>query len=289
MNTEKIALHVSIVTIIGNLFLTLIKFFAGFFGHSSALISDAIHSASDVLSTLVVIVGVKLSNKEEDELHPYGHERLECVAALILAIMLGITGIGIGSAGINMILKGNESLIIPSTITWIVAIISIVSKEAMYWYTRIAAKKINSGALLADAWHHRSDALSSIGSLIGIIGAKSGFPILDPIASIIICLFILKVAYDIFKDAIAKMVDHACDQKTINLITEMVHDKKEVLNIDDLKTRLFGNKIYIDMEISMDKNASLFDTHQVAQEIHDTIENTIPEVKHCMIHINPGN
>ena len=172
---QKVANKVSIITIIGNVILSVIKLLAGIIAHSTAMISDAIHSASDVFSTFVVIIGIKLSSKEPDKEHPYGHERLECVAAIILAMVLFITGLGIGFEALKNILHGNYSdLQIPGILALIAAIVSIVSKEAMYWYTRYYAKKIDSSALMADAWHHRSDAFSSIGALIGIGGARLG-------------------------------------------------------------------------------------------------------------------
>ena len=287
MNTEKIAIKVSIISIISNIFLTLIKFIVGFISNSKALISDAVHSLSDVLSTIVVIVGVKLSSKKADKDHPYGHERLECVAAIILAVMLFLTGLGIGISGIQNVIHGYKPVIISSTLALITALISIVVKEAMYFYTKINAKKINSGALLADAYHHRSDSLSSVGSFIGILGVKLGFPILDTIASIIISLFIIKVAIEIFKDALDKMVDKSCDDDTIYRIKKIIYKNKKVKNIDDLKTRQFGNKYYVDVEIAVDNKMNITQAHEVAENIHDMIEDKIPFVKHCMVHVNP--
>lgn len=287
-SNEKTAMKVSIVSIISNVFLTIVKFIAGFVSHSGAMISDAVHSLSDVLSTFVVIIGVKLSNKKADKEHPYGHERLECVASIILAVMLMLTGIGIGTTGIQNIIKGKYVILVSSTLALVIAIASILVKEAMYWYTRSAAKKINSGALLADAWHHRSDALSSIGSFIGILGAKLGFPVLDSVASIIICLFIIKVAYDIFKDAIDKMVDKSCDEETIKKIEDIIYENKDVVKIDDLRTRMFGNRYYIDVEISVDKDMSVLNAHSIAQNVHDDIEKRLPSTKHCMVHVNPN-
>ncbi len=288
-NNEKQAMKVSVVSIVSNVFLTIIKFIAGFISHSGAMISDAIHSLSDVLSTFVVIIGVKLSNKKADKEHPYGHERLECVASIILAVMLALTGVGIGANGIGNIIKGKYIILVSGTLALVIAVVSILVKEAMYWYTRNTAKKINSGALLADAWHHRSDALSSVGSFIGILGAKLGFPVLDSIASVIICLFVIKVAYDIFKDAVDKMVDKSCDEDTIKKIEDIIYENKEVVKIDDLKTRQFGNRYYIDVEISVDKNMSVLNAHDVAQNVHDDIENRLPSTKHCMIHVNPND
>ena len=287
MNREKIAINVSIVSIISNIFLTIIKFIIGFISNSKALISDAVHSLSDVLSTFVVIVGVKLSCKEPDKDHPYGHERLECVASIILSVMLFLTGMGIGITGIQSIIKNNKPVIISSSLALICAFISIVVKEIMYWYTKINAKKINSGALLADAYHHHSDSLSSVGSFIGIVGVKLGFPVFDTIASIVISLFIIKAAIEIFKDEIDKMIDKSCDDDTIYRIKKVIYKNKSVKNIDDLKTRQFGNRYYVDVEIAVDKNMNVSDAHDVAHSVHDMIEENFKNVKHCMVHINP--
>lgn len=256
------------------------------FGHSNAMICDAIHSFSDVLSTFIVIIGIKLANKKADFKHPYGHERLESVAAIILSSILFFIGLKIGFTGLNLIVK-HQIIPLPNLIALIGAVISIITKELMYQYTKKAALKINSDALLADAWHHRSDALSSIGSLIGIIASKLGYPIFDPIASILICGFILKVAVDIFKDAINKMIDHSCNKETLNLIEHIIYSHNEVKHIDELKTRLFGNRIYVEIEIAVDRNYSLIKSHEVAHHVHDDIENSLKDVKHCFVHVNP--
>lgn len=285
---QKIAMRVSITSIIVNVILSLLKLFAGIVSKSGAMISDAVHSASDVFSTFIVILGFNISSKASDDDHQYGHERIECIASIILAVILFATGIGIGISGIGKIMGGNtEVLQIPGRLALIAAIISIIVKEWMYWFTRDAAKKINSGSLMADAWHHRSDALSSIGSFIGIFGARLGFPILDPIASVVICIFIVKAAYDIFKDSIEKLVDKACDDKVIKEMEEVIMSQEGVIGIDLIKTRLFGSKIYVDIEIGADKNQTLEKSHGVAQAVHDAIENIFPRVKHCMVHVNP--
>lgn len=287
-NDLKEGMKVSVISIIGNVFLSIFKFISGIIGKSNAMISDSIHSLSDVLSTIVVMIGLKLASKKEDVSHPYGHERIECVASFILAIFLFITGLGIGWMGIKTIFFENYSEIkTPTLIALIAAIISIITKEAMYWYTRSVAKKIKSDALMADAWHHRSDALSSIGSLIGIGGAMMGFKLLDSIASIIICLCIIKVSYDIFMDSVDKMVDKACNSDFINKICDLVLSTNGVLNIDLIKTRLFGNKIYIDLEIAANQDLTLKEAHEIAQKVHDKIENNYEDVKHCMVHVNP--
>ncbi|MBQ2257408.1 MAG: cation transporter [Lachnospiraceae bacterium] len=288
-NFEKVAMKVSFVSIVTNVILSVFKLFAGIFAHSGAMVSDAIHSASDVFSTFVVIIGIKISSKESDKEHPYGHERMECVAAIVLATILGITGLGIGSSAAEKLIAGHyETLVVPGTLALIAAILSIVVKEAMFWYTRIHAKRIDSGALMADAWHHRSDALSSVGALIGIGGAQFGFPVMDAIASLVICIFILKAAYDIFKDAISKMVDRACDEETEEQLKNCALAQDGVLGIDLLHTRTFGNKIYVDIEISADGSMSLFEAHNIAEQVHDSIEQSFPKVKHIMVHVNPS-
>lgn len=285
---EKVAMKVSFVSIVANIILSLFKFLAGMIAHSGAMVSDSIHSASDVFSTLVVIVGIKMSGKKSDKEHPYGHERMECVAAIVLSTVLAVTGLGIGgSAAVKILSGGYENLKIPGFLALAAAIVSIAVKEGMYWYTRINAKKIDSGALMADAWHHRSDALSSVGALIGITGARLGFPILDSVASLCICFFIEKAAYDIFKDSIDKMVDKACDDELENEIKTCVLQQKGVLGVDLLRTRVFGNKIYVDIEIKADGNVTLREAHSTAERVHDAIEKNFIKVKHIMVHVNP--
>ena len=284
---EKIAVNVSTVTMVINLVLAGFKFVAGFVAHSSAMISDAVHSASDVLATFIVILGVKLAGRDADRDHPYGHERLECVAALILGVILAATGFGIGLSGIRKITRGEE-LLIPGTLALIAAAVSIVVKEAMFWYTWLAAKKIDSSALKAEAWHHRSDALSSVGSFAGILGARLGFPALDPVASVVICLFILKAAWDILADALGKMTDHACPPALVQEMAESVLSQPGVLGLDTLNTRLFGDRVYVDVEIRADGDLPLKVTHATAQAVHDALEAQFPQVKHCMVHVNPA-
>ncbi len=287
-NFQKVANRVSVITIIGNVVLSVFKLLAGIVAHSGAMISDAIHSASDVFSTFVVMIGIRMSAKESDKEHPYGHERLECVAAIVLAMILFMTGFGIGASAFRNIISGDYAVLqVPGMLALIAAIISIVVKEAMYWYTRHYAKKIDSGALLADAWHHRSDALSSIGALIGIGGARMGYPVMDSVASLVIFFFILKAAYDIFKDAMDKMVDHACDEETEAQMRECVMKQEEVLGIDMLQTRIFGNKIYVDVEIQVNGEYTLREAHEIAENVHERIEQSFPKVKHIMVHVNP--
>ena len=290
MNDQtKTAMHVSRASIIVNALLVAVKLAAGVAAHSGAMISDAIHSASDVFSSVIVMIGVKAAGKASDKEHPYGHERMESVAAIILAVILAVTGLFVGYSGIQKLVSAQDTaLAVPGTAALFAAVLSIVVKEIMYQYTRHYAKVIDSDALMADAWHHRSDALSSVAALIGIAGARLGYPILDPLASIVICVFIVKAAVDIFHSAIDKMVDHSCDEKTERAIRECVLRHKDVKNIDVLRTREFGNRIYIELEIAVDGSITLTDAHAVAQEVHDDVESGFPKVKHIMIHVNPA-
>ncbi len=286
--SEQTAMRVSMVSIIGNIVLSLFKLLAGIVAHSGAMISDAVHSASDVFSSIVVIIGIKLSAKESDKEHPYGHERMECVAAVILAGILLATGLGIGLEAIkNIIFHDYQSLAVPGILAEVAAVISIASKEAMYQYTRWNAKKIDSSALMADAWHHRSDAMSSIGALLGILGARMGYPVLDPVASLIICVFIAKTAIQIFLDATNKMVDHACEPELEQKMRSCIEQQPGVLRLDVLRTREFGNKIYVDVEIAADAQETLEKAHETAQTVHNAIEQNFPKVKHIMVHVNP--
>lgn len=288
VNETHLAMRVSVISVIVNLVLSAFKLLAGIFANSGAMISDAVHSASDVFSTFIVMIGVTISGKKADKEHPYGHERMECVAAVVLAVILFATGLGIGWSGIQKIFFMNsDSLEVPGMLALIAALVSIVTKEWMYWFTKFTADKIRSDALRADAWHHRSDALSSIGALIGIGGARLGFPVLDPIASVVICLFILKAAIDVFRDAVDKMVDKSCDEKTMEEMRQVICKQDGVLGISSLQTRMFGSRIYVDAEIEADGSLTLVQAHDIAEEVHQSTEDSFQDVKHCMVHVNP--
>ena len=284
MDFEKTATRVSLVSIAGNAVLSLFKLLAGVLAHSGAMISDAVHSASDVLSSIIVIIGVKLSVRAPDKEHPYGHERFECVAAIVLAVVLAVTGLLIGYKAFGSI-EGRGTQPMPGVLALVAAAVSIV---VMYWYTRFFGKRLNSASLMASAWDHRSDALSSVGALVGIAGARMGHPVMEPIASLVICLFILKAAYDIFRDAMGKMVDRAADAETEKSLTDCVLSEKEVRGVDKLRTREFGSRIYVDLEIRLDGSMTLYDAHAIAERVHDRIEREFPSVKHIMVHVNPG-
>ena len=293
IDTEKAVRQMTAVGVLGNVFLAVFKMIAGIFGHSAAMLSDAIHTLSDVFATLIAYIGVRVSRKKADREHPYGHERLECVASILLATILLGTGAGIGISCLQSIFTGAyKDMVAPGLIAVIAAIVSIAVKEGMFWYTMYYAKKCRSSAFKADAWHHRSDALSSVGAMIGIEGARRGFPILDQIAGLGICVVIIGVAVSIFRDALSKMLDTACsdefEQELRDFITATAKEENASVGLDVLRTRKFGEKIYADVEINADGNMSLKEAHDIADDLHDRIEDKYPDIKHVMIHVNPA-
>lgn len=287
---EHITMRVSFISIGGNLFLCFFKLLAGILGRSGALVSDAVHSAADAVDTIIVIIGVKMASRAPDARHPYGHERMECVAALILSIILGIVGVGIGYAGLEKILSGSYgNAQAPSLLAAIAALVAIAIKEGLYWYMRIAAKKISSDSLMAIAWHNRADALSSIGSFIGILGARAGLAILDPLVSVIICIFVIKAALTIFMGAINKMVDQACDPQTIENIRAEAAAYSDRYRLGTIRTRIFGDKVYVEMKIFLPGETSLEDSTKLAFRLRQHIESKFDEVKECRVLPAPEN
>ena len=289
LKNEKIAMKVSFTSLICNAILSVFKLLAGIIGLSYAMVADAIHSFSDVFTTVIVIVGVKISSKKADKEHPYGHDRFECIAALLLSVMLFAVGVFIGYSALEKLISGkyaNNEL--PKSIALIAAIVSILEQLVMFIITRAAANKTKSGALKADAFHHLSDSLSSIGSFVGILGAMLGIKVLDVVAGFVICILILKVSVDIFLDAVNKLIDKSASEEMQKKIKDLVMSVDGVIAIDRLRTRQFGNNmIYVDLEIACNGELKLIDAHKIAQSVHDKMENEITEVKHCLVHINP--
>ncbi|MDU2106718.1 MAG: cation diffusion facilitator family transporter [Clostridium paraputrificum] len=279
-----IGVRVSKNTIIGNFILAFIKILIGFIARSTAMLADGMHSLSDVITTIGVIIGLKLSHKEADKSHPYGHEKIESITSLFLAIVLFLVAISIGYSGIIKII--NHSYVTPGFSAIIAAIISIIVKELMYWYTIKYANQINSPSLKADAWHHRSDALSSAGALIGIAGARMGYTFLDPLVAIIIALVIIKVAFDISKQSIAQLIDEAASEEDIQVIIDRIKSIDGIYEIKNLKTRKHSNRLYVDVDISVDATLTVEEGHKIALYVHNLIEED-SRIKHCMVHVNP--
>lgn len=282
---NKMAQKVSIISMIINIVLGAGKLIVGILFASIAVVSDAIHSISDVFSTIVVIIGLHFAGKEADKKHNYGHEKIEPIVATILAVFLLILALMLGYTGIQGLIE--IKVIEINILLLIVTIISIIAKEGLYWYTIYYAKKFNSPALKADAWHHRSDSISSVVVLGGLIGAMCGVMWLEPVATIILSLLIIKVAVSIYIQSINQLIDSAADDKTIKKIQEITMSIEGVLQIDDLKTRVHASVVYVDMEIGVDQNLILRESHEIADNVHDAIEREIENVKHCTVHVNP--
>ena len=263
---QKVTRQVATVGVGGNIFLAAFKLFAGIFGNSTAMISDTVHSLSDVFATAIAFVGVRLAERDADSDHPYGHERFESVASLALGLILLFTGLAIGYSSLESIAtRSYLDTATPSLIALIAAIVSIVAKEGMFWYTRHWARAINSSAFMADAWHHRSDALSSVGALAGIGASMLGFHAGDAIASLVICVIILKVAFDVLKESLSSLTDTACDSAFEHELRDVISNTPGVIRIDDLRTRKFETKVYVDAEIAVDGSQTLIQAHEIAE------------------------
>lgn len=284
---SKIILKVTLITLIANIVLTVLKIVFGLIFGNLAVISDAIHSMTDVATSLLVIIGVFISSPKRDKKFNYGREKTESLIVLFFSVVL------IGT-GCFLFWKGIEGIINPvsSTVSFYllgVTIVSIISKEGMFWYTRHYGKKVNSQMLIADAWHHRSDSLSSIAVLIGlVVGIFTKNNLAESIAILFVALLIIKVAFDILRPAINQLLEKSANEKTSNKIIEITNSIDGVKSIDTLRTRIFGNKIYVDIEISVDKNLTVEQSHDIAQTVHDVLEATEElSIKHCMVHVNP--
>ncbi len=282
----KQGVKTSLVSIISSIALSLMKLSVGIVGQSSALISDGVNSLSDVLSYSVVMGGVAASDKKADSNHQYGHDKLESIVSILLALIILGTGIGIGYRGIMQI-RSTDAIPIPTMLPLVGALVSILAKIALYVYTRRQAMSSGLNSLRALATDHLSDSLSSVGALIGVAGARAGFPVLDPIASIIIALLILRSALVVFKSAANVLMDVSVDTQTRMRLEQAILSNPKVQRIDLLRTRSVGSGYYVEVEICCCRNLKLYEAHDVAEEIHDRIESNFPKVRHVMVHTNP--
>lgn len=286
---HKLAMNTSRANIFMNVLLSLSKLAVGFLAHSQAMINDGINNASDVIGSVIVTVGVSVAAKDSDSNHQYGHERLECVASILVSGIVMALGVGLFVEGLGKIFRGTyKNLPIPGMAAVYAAIASIIIKEIMFLYTRRAARKTNSSALMASAWDSQSDVLATIGGLIGIVGSRMGIPVADSIAAIVISMFIFKVGLDIFNDGMYKMVDHACPEDEVKRIRKVIEEQQGVLSVDVLQTRMFGSRAFVDVEISAEGTQTLIQAHGIAERVHYAIEKNFPQVKHCMVHVNPA-
>lgn len=287
---EKIIKKNTLLTMFVNGILAILKLIGGIFGGASVLIADAINSIGDILTNVVVFFSAKFSKKEKDKSHPYGHDKYDSMISIFLGFALMITAYQLGKDAmirfIDIVFK-DAGFSTPLWYTWVIALVTIVVKEGLFRITKRDAKRAKSQALLAQAWDHRSDTIVSFGAIIGIVGAIYGIGYLDPLASLIIGLFILRLGIKIVKAGISQVVDASADDDQISKIKSIIREHHQVRSIDEVKTRMFGLNYYVDLEISLDAHLSLEEAHDIAESIHDRIEDELSDVIHCMIHVNP--
>ena len=285
------------VTLIGsavNAILIVMKFIAGFVGKSSAMVADAVHSLSDFISDIIVLVFVKIAGKPKDKSHDYGHGKFETLATMIIGIMLIAAGVGLMVNGIGNVMGSlqGESLERPTMLALIVAIVSIALKEWLYRYTVSSGRKLNSRAVIANAWHHRSDAVSSLGTLLGISGAMflgDKWRILDPLAAIIVSILIIKSGYDIVKPCISELLEASLPDDKENEIEKLVTSVPGIDSIHNLRTRRIGNAIAVDLHAKMDGNLTLSDAHEKATAAEKAIKKAFGENSIINIHMEPSS
>ncbi len=292
MNREKEIYKVTLIGSVGNAVLLTFKFIAGMLGHSSAMIADAVHSLSDFLTDVLVLVFVRISSKPQDTSHDYGHGKFETIASFLIALALIAAAIGIilsGSMKLATWLKGGQ-LEAPGTLALWAALLSIVIKEILYRYTAARGKALESQVMIANAWHHRSDALSSIGAAIGIGGAiilGNRWTVLDPLASIVVGAMLIKVAAELLKTSIDDLTECSLPAETEEEIIRIIQSYPDVQQPHNLRTRRIGNRIAIEAHVRMDGNLSLHKAHERATSIEQKLKERFGPQTHVTIHMEP--
>lgn len=283
--------NATLVGSVGNLLLTVGKITAGIVGKSSAMIADGVHSLSDLVTDIIVLVFIKISGKEQDHNHQYGHGKFETFATMLISFTLMVVGAGIFWTGSKKVFDSINGVVIeqPGYIALYAALISIAAKEGLYWYTKIIGERVNSQAMVANAWHHRSDAFSSIGTALGISGAillGEQWRVLDPIAGIIVSFFIFKVAWNIANPSIQELLESALPEETENEISEIINNTPGVKAFHHLKTRKVGAIFAIEVHIKVDKDLTVESSHDIATEIENSLREELGQ-SHIGIHIEP--
>lgn len=278
---------VSIISLLSNTLLALIKIIIGFIANSTALIADGFHSVSDMASTIIVMISIRFSETPADKDHPYGHEKAEALGTNILAVILILTAIFLGRDAVLTLIAGEIAE--PGTWALIAAFLSIVVKEILYRYTIKIGEKINSRGLIADAHHHRSDAFSSIAALIGIGGAKLGFRFLDPLAGLIVAFLILKVGYDILRDTSYELMDGRPDKEKIEEIRSIADSIEGVIDVYDLKIRSYGPHYIADLKIVVRDQLTVAEGHNIACKVKNKVIEQSNNVKDVLVHVDPAS
>lgn len=284
-NDFKTAELWAIIGMVGNIILSIVKFGAGILGNSSAMVADAIHSASDIVASFFVYVGIKISKKPADESHPYGHYKAEVITTLIVGVMLWIAGVEIIKTAYETIQSGEIET--PGMIALVAAVVSIVTKEVMYRLTYRAGKRINSPSTIANAMDHRSDAYSSVATLIGIGAARLGFPIMDPVAGIVVSLFIFKMGYEIVIEAVKQIMDESVGDEMIGEVESIAQAVEGVQDTHFIRIRQSGSVYLVDMDIVVCRMLTIEQAHAICEEVRETILGRFQKVEEVRIHIDP--
>lgn len=285
MDRRKLASLVSWLTLIGNLVLTALKVLAGVATGSLVVLSDAAHSASDTFSTLLVLLGLRIAQLPPDEKHPYGHSRAETIVAKIIALMLVAIGLNFGYSAFNAIWHSNYH--VPGISALWVSLVSIIAKEIMYRWTYKVGKQIDSPALMADAWHHRSDAISSVAALIGVLAARLGYPIFDPLMTLVVAIILIKVGWDMVFTVIDELMDAQVDDDTLSEMRSMIQKISGVCSLRNLKVHKYGAEHHVDCTITVPPNFDVGEGHDLSHKVEEEIRVQFDTVTHVDIHIEP--
>ncbi|HHX03650.1 MAG TPA: cation transporter [Tissierellia bacterium] len=280
------ARNLTFTSIAVNSFLSVTKILTGIFAHSSVVLADGIDSLSDLFTTSLAYIGVKMSEKEADAGHPYGHENFEAIWGKVLAMLLFVLSVSVFYRAAQELMA--PEVITPGIYAIVVTILSIIGKIFLSRYTLYHAKKMRSSVYEADAKNYMNDVLASIGALVGVISARAGFIYLQPLFSMLIAFFIFKIAFELYRDSAHDLSGAAADPKVIEEIRRIILQDPGVVQIDQLRTRRHGKRIFVDADIAVERTLSLLDAHEIADRVHDKIEEDIPEIKHVMIHVNPS-
>lgn len=285
MDRSKEASRVSWITLVSNLILTILKVIVGMATDSLVVLSDAAHSASDALSTILVIFGLYIARQPPDEKHPYGHSRAETIVAKIIALMLILIGVNFGYSALKSIYLGSYK--IPGASALWISLFSVISKEAMYRYTVKTADKIDSPALRADAWHHRSDAISSIAAVLGVFAARLGYPVFDPLMALVVAAILIKVGWDMVFTLIDELMDAQIDTETRDDIEAIILAVSKVCALQDLKVHKYGAEHHVHFSITIPPELTVVESHALSHKIETKIRQEFATVSHVEIHIEP--
>ena len=276
---------VTIIAILSNILLALFKGFAGIVGRSEAVFADAVESVSDVIATTVVWIGLSAAKKPSDFEHPYGHQKIETASAVIVGIIILLSSFGIAGRSVNSIISGEITT--PSMIALVAVLITIVVKEGLYQYTIRVGKKINSMAVNANAWDHRKDAITSIATLVGVIGARLGIPILDPIAAVFVAIMILRIGLNICWGAFNELIDISPNPAVLSKIREISLTVSGIEHVVQVRARKTGPYIFVDVEVEMDESMTVRKSHEAVEKVKAKLINELPDVKDVMVHVEP--